>query len=287
MAKNHRKAARESLTQGTAPVEQKKNRLRFFEWEKLNWWISFVPGVLAALLMSVGEFGLAEIAIAVTALLLIVSAITTKWNTLAKFWAVVVISLFFAIFILQVDSDRLVSAEAARQDALRKPFGVLSADQQVFSGQDNCAPDVKSNFPFALHLGETTVRFKSLPQTAIVLGGKAILRADKQPNGKLGVSLSLFDEQGVIMADIDNNHYQISSEIFKKVQTDFHGFVLYDNHDDMVLSVRIINSHEAIITGTLFYLAGIHISDDALILPGRNSLMGGCIASSGTAMRID
>ena len=277
MAPNHKRFARQrAAAPPHSEMASDQRWIRFLQWERLNWWVAFIPGVFGAALLAVAEIGLAEVSFGITALFLAATIVTRRGLLLAKFWMLIGNGILFGLLILQLDFDRVEQARKANEDSLRLPYGELSPANEKFTGHDFCPPDVQAKYPFALHLGSLTARFSSLPHVVVTLGGKAILAADKSKDGTLGISVEVFDDHRTILASIEDNDYSVAQSVFRKEQRDFHGFKLFDMHNEMILNVRLLNSKEAYITGSLFYRVGAKVTDDALLLEHGNVFAGGC-----------
>lgn len=220
--------------------------------------------------MAAGEYGLGEISLGIASLIFSVSVLTWKVNGLVKLW--IIIGLFVAsLFVIAtVDYDRYQQKLAAYEGDL------IAADE----------PDPPTHCPsyytgkYRIYMGDSAI-ITDIAQTAlVVIKGKVMLSISKnRSNSALQISLKIFDPSLHILAEIENNHYTISSGIFRKKQNDLSGFTLTDQYDHEVLRIRYLNQHSFMLTGSLMYMAGIEITDGHMfIFPNRLDISQFCSA---------
>jgi len=80
------------------------------------------------------------------------------------------------------------------------------------------------------------------PLTIVNIAGKDLLSVQRDPKGGLSVSAKIFDAEGKIIADIEDDEFTINqNNYFKRKRPDASTLIVYDQYDQPVLNIRYLN----------------------------------------------
>jgi hypothetical protein len=105
---------------------------------------------------------------------------------------------------------------------------------------------------------------------AISSGSRTLLELSRV-GGQLRVSAQVFDNRGVIIAEVEDNKLTRNpSNSFKVEQTDDHEFEVFDQRNLSAIKVRMVNRDAVVVTGRFFTPSGrlVDVTESQVILNG-------------------
>jgi hypothetical protein len=200
---------------------------------------------IGAVLITVDQFRFAEACFVVAGLwfigwILFLPYYNTPFDNrkTASLWAFVLMTIAVVIVLVYFAEDY----KTGRDDILTP--GNEAADDR------NCkSPNGQA---VALYIGPHTFYIGGFPQRIITIANKNILTLSKRDNDIIITTLRMYDENGNIIARIDQNGFWVAPDVRKK-KPDRHSLIVYDRHDDEVLNIKYLNPHAVYINGIFRY----------------------------------
>jgi hypothetical protein len=239
---------------------------RLFSWTVA--WIG-IPALLAgaALLISISHFGLAE------ALLFIAGIWLIGWITFLPcnrfpinnitetlLWAGI-FGVFLAVggLFYLIEGYRIDRVLAANHGWLapagdRTPFDNL----QIIEDRS------------VLWLGSMPVATRLFPKAIIAIDGQTVLSVNKI-NGNIAISANINSKDGRVIAVLKDNEFIVNpNNILRKENPDFSTMTIYDQYNDVVLSIRNLNSRVIGMLATIrFHGQVVEIKKDGVFVNGQ------------------
>jgi hypothetical protein len=192
---------------------------------------------------------------------------TRRWVTTILLWGVTGTGFYFI--------DRWVDANQAED-----PYhGMITAGTAPDVILEACKGSVEDGDALIV-MGATSVLTDVLPMDLVSSNGKVFVKADKDKDGSLVISLDVFDRNGNILASINKNEYHINRNgVFYAEHSPKNSLIIFDSQNTKVLDISQINKREIKLSGTLSYSgkSGLGFDESSLWLPNGLRIDGGCL----------
>lgn len=147
--------------------------------------------------------------------------------------------------------------EAGMRKELQSNVGYL------FPAHDPVTPDPCPGPGMRIILGSLSAKAESFPVTVLRMGGVPVLVMDRKPDGQIAISTDIYDQNHDIVAEIDNNHYDVHSSAFKIIRKDRSSLSVFIRRDkEEVLRIRYLNPESVSIMGAFRTL-----TDEVSVIP--------------------
>lgn len=216
------------------------------------------------------------LAYAAGALAGIVFVVAGFWYSEHKINAIVLVGigvLFLDLATCLLWADKVIKATPAVKET--EFSGVLLPANDP-SPPNRCTPPPPE--ALSVFYGGSVAWSTHFPLTIVSITGKDLLSVRRDANG-LSVWAKIFDAEGKIIADIENNEFTINqNNYFKHKRPDASTLIIYDQYDQPVLNVRFLNP------AALRVLGVFRVKDRApVIIEENRTLFGGSISTGDCA----
>lgn len=137
----------------------------------------------------------------------------------------------------------------------------------------------------SVFFGSAAAWTSQLPMVVLQVGGLDLLTI-KKTSGGLAVSAKIFSADGRIVADLDDNEFNVNpSNYFKVKRPDRSTLIVYDQRTNAVLNVRYLNPKAVRVSGIFFAPGHKIIINEESVMPifGKSTI---CLADANVAIHI-
>ncbi|MDR3560724.1 MAG: hypothetical protein P4N59_04690 [Negativicutes bacterium] len=171
--------------------------------------------------------------------------------------------------------DQLLTLFDERVPALH---GELTPAEEASPPLPQSCPATVPDNALRVYFGSDVGIATQFPVTVLQIGDKPQISFDRSGTN-IQISAEVYSRDKRIIARIHNNKFDINPNNYFRIEQDPHTLTVFDQENDMVLSVHFANAHAVKVTGRFAMPNGrtLLVKDEgALVMPNNISIGGNC-----------